>query len=360
MFIGHGDDAYLFENIRFNFSSNVWHQGPPVALARHIKKNILNIKHYPPPQDNALIKKIADFHSLTPQNFFLSAGSTEAIYLIAQLFRGDRALILEPTFSEYHDACKQQGIQVQSFALPSFCQKSNKEKWQKALQKTLKKNHFSLLFFCNPNNPSGEYFLAEEFLDLSRKFPHTLFVIDEAYFDFCFAAQKKSFLEYIKDFKNLIVLKSLTKNFSLSGLRLSYLAADKKIIQKLSKYHWPWAVNSPALAAAHWIFDNNYPLPFRLKQLEKQTNNFQKMLNAIKFVQCLPTTTNYFLIRLQDTSAKELKKYLITKHAILLRDASNFKLLAKNHVRVSLQNRQAQSALQKALQDFSADPKNHE
>lgn len=351
MFYGHGDEV-VNERLKANFSSNVWHGKMPLSLKRHLKNSIHLIDNYPPPQDGNLIKKIANFHKTQAKNIFLSSGSTPAIYLLAQVFQKSSALILEPTFREYHDACHSYKIKIKKHKWFSFSKKKLNG-WKKNLKKKIKKNNFKLVFLCNPNNPDGSYLPFEEVLYFVKKFPNTYFIIDEAYFDFCYFQEKRSLADFVHVYKNIIVLKSLTKNFSMPGLRLAYLLTNEYVIQRLQQKSFPWAIHSLALQAGHWIFDNGHPLPFQLKTLQKNTQKFISQLKQeISSMEILSTNTHYFLIKLVSPSSKKLKKHLLEKEKILIRDASNFYFLNEHFIRLSLQRSKKNKLLLQALKKY--------
>ena len=106
MIQGHGDDRYRFQReIRADFSSNVYAHVDLEPLKAHLKGCLDVIGRYPEPEPYTLEKALAAQHGIDPAAVCVTAGATEAIYLTAHAFQGSHSTILQPTFSEYADAC---------------------------------------------------------------------------------------------------------------------------------------------------------------------------------------------------------------------------------------------------------------
>ena len=116
MIVGHGDDLWRFGRpIVANFSSNVYGGVDLTALKEHLAASLEAISHYPEPEPYTLERALATLHGIEPGCVCVTNGATEAIYLIAQAWRGNRSCILQPTFSEYADACRLHGHFVRPF-----------------------------------------------------------------------------------------------------------------------------------------------------------------------------------------------------------------------------------------------------
>ena len=338
MLIGHGDDGYLFNNkILANFSSNVYSQGSNSALKTHLKSRIDIIDNYPDAQGSCLVKILAEYHSLQEDNFVVTNGATEAFYLIAQLFNGQSATIVIPSFAEYEDSCRCNNIALKLL------------EWDSMSNETL--FHTSLVYICNPNNPTGKVFTLDKIESLLRINHETIFVLDEAYIDFTTSCS--SSLELLHRFKNLIIVKSLTKKFCIPGLRLGYLISNADIILELKKFKMPWSVNALALEAGKFIIENIGIYDFPLEQLLKDAKTLMYKVNDIKGFKAFQTFTNFFLCITEFGTAYELKKYLIENFEILIRDASNFKSLKEGNFRVCSQNDQQNNLLLEGLKSWS-------
>jgi threonine-phosphate decarboxylase len=317
MLHGHGDDGYKFNReIIADFSTNVWYGREPAGLKEHLFNRWEIINKYPEVIGESLSEKIANHNQLEIQNILVNNGTTESIYLIAQLFQKLKSIIVTPTFSEYEDACKLYQHNI------SFLD------WSE-LHAHFKINA-DLFFICNPNNPSGAVFY--DFEKLVARNPTVTFILDEAFIDFTLSI--KSSIQLLKAHKNLIILHSLTKNFAIPGLRLGYIAANKSIIDKLKSYKFPWSVNALALEAGHFIYENFSSVQIPLKQLLADQIDFQKDLLKTS-IMIVESQTHFFLGKSQKGSAATLKNFLIENFGILIRDASNFRGLNENYFRIA-------------------------
>ena len=148
-------------------------------------------------------------------------GATEAIYLIAQTFRGTNTAILQPTFSEYADACRMHGHRVSSlYQLP-------KEQDGYRLPDDVR-----MLWLCNPNNPTGTVAGKEYMRGLIEHNPQVCFIIDQSYefFTLCPLFSPAEAAEY----PNVLLLHSMTKRYAIPGLRLGYVTGSSGLLERLS------------------------------------------------------------------------------------------------------------------------------
>lgn len=335
---GHGDDLHRYKETVFkgNFSSNVWYKGAPESLIRFLKEKISTIESYPAPNAEEVSFLIEKHHHIKPQSVIVTNGATEAFYLVANTFHGCSVTICNPSFSEYELASK-----VNKLAIHFTDRKS-------VLTHQFKTD---IAFICNPNNPDGFENTPEEIETLIQQYPNTLFIIDEAYVEF--TSSSISCIELTKTYKNILLIKSLTKLFCIPGLRLGYIIGHSSFINKIGSHKMPWNVNSMALHAASFIFKNYNNIYPDFDDCFKTTSSLKKAIQKIKGFDVINTNTTYFLIKLQKPLAKELKEYLVTKHQLLIRNASNFNTLNNHYIRVASQSPQKNQLLINALQQWN-------
>ena len=154
MLHGHGDDIYNFENIKFNFSSNIFGKTDLSGLYSHLTKRMKCLTAYPEPEPVALETLIATSYGIQADEVCVTNGATEAIYLIAQAFRSKKSYILQPTFSEYADACRLHGHQVKTIYSVDAVD-----------------DNADIVWLCNPNNPTGEVFSDSKLRSLIEAHP---------------------------------------------------------------------------------------------------------------------------------------------------------------------------------------------
>lgn len=318
MLQGHGDDSYRYsKKIIADFSTNVWYGGEPSGLKEYIFEQWATINRYPEVMAESLSEMVAQHHHLNQDQILINSGTTESIYLIAQAFSGKKTTIVTPAFAEYEDACK------------LFHHDLTFLSWHKIQE--LPKLSTDLIFICNPNNPTGEVFPKLE--NWIQENPETLFVVDEAFIDF--TDQIKSSIPSINQYPNLLVMHSLTKAYAIPGLRLGYVVASEDLILKLKSIKQPWTVNTMALQAGKFIFKNYQQIQIPLKNLLTEKERFAKKLSQNPVLRIHESATHFFLVETLKNDAAQLKQFLIEKHGLLIRDASNFRDLTKQHFRLA-------------------------
>ena len=337
MLQGHGDDWYKYDfPMLHNFSSNVWHGSIDRGLLDSLKQSLERIGRYPSPDAGEAAALAAKYHGLPSGNCLFTNGATEAFYLIAQLFSKQDATVFVPTFSEYEDASRQYDLRLH------FMERAGL---------TIAEIKTALVFICNPNNPDGRINTREEIRTLLTRYPKSCFVIDEAYMDF--SLRHESCIPLLEEFPNLIIVKSLTKLFSIPGLRAGYVLCQPAVRQKLQEYKMPWSVNSLAIEASKYIFAQYEKIKPNMREALEESRYFQTQLNTIEEFEVIPSETTYFLLRLKRGNAGALKEYLALEHQILVRDGTNFRGLTGEHIRVASQSKEKNNHLAEALSLWS-------
>jgi threonine-phosphate decarboxylase len=335
----HGNDSYRFNSdIKADFSTNTWYLGPHSQLLGFLKDELSCVANYPELQSESLTSLLADYHHLADDQVLVCNGTAEAIFLIAQCYQNEASRIIMPTFSEYEHACQVHNHQL------SFCGSN-------FINQGMNTPH-GLFWLCNPNNPTGQVYSQELLLDLVKNNPQTLFIIDEAYADFCI--EEVSLAAFVGKYKNLLILKSMTKNYCLPGLRLGYVLGHHSIIRTIAQYRPPWAVNSLALKAGefalkHTLIGGNE----RITHLSL-ANDLKSELQNINGLDVFPSSTGYFLVK-TPMKAAELKQVLVTEFGLLIRDASNFRGLSDYHIRLATLSREKNELLIKAFKSIFND-----
>lgn len=334
MLQGHGDDAYRYkQQITADFSTNVWYGGEPAGLKEHLFNHWQLLNKYPEVLAESLARKISRHHNLHATDVLITNGTTESIYLIAQAFNLGHTTITIPAFAEYEDACRMHGHQLQFL---------HQEEIHAGMQ-----TDKGLFFICNPNNPTGHVF--PELVTLVKANPQTLFVIDEAFIEFTLAAS--TLISLVNPCDNVIILRSMTKAFAIPGLRLGYIAAHHSLINKLLLFKMPWSVNAFAIEAGHYIFDHLSENVLPLASIFKDKEQFVQQLQQLSFT-INQSHTHFFLAKIPLGTAADLKKYLIDRHGLLIRNAANFRGLTEQHIRLATLTNDKNELLIEAIKEW--------
>ena len=341
MLTGHGDDTYKYKDIRINFSSNVYNHFCHDGLYAHLASRMDCIRNYPQPTPSDLEKEIATLHNLSSENVIVTNGATEAIYLIAQAFSEASSLILQPTFTEYEDACALYGHSLGDgcWVLGDSVQNTSHQ------HPTPNTQH--LTWLCNPNNPTGQVIPKQILETAIASHPDIIFVIDESYAPFT----KEPLIGCKNQFPNVITLHSMTKEFAIPGLRIGYITGPTPLLSRIRKCRMPWAVNQLAIEAAHYLLAHKNDYTLDLNALMKERDRVARELSAIDGITVYPSDTHILLCRIEGTTASQLKDFLANNHGILIRDASNFQGLDEHYFRIAVQTMDENDELVKALKN---------
>lgn len=333
MINGHGDDIYNYgKKIVSNFSSNIYTRQDLSVLDDYLCSCIASIHSYPEPDAISLSRLIADRNQVATNNICITNGATEAIYMIAQAFRGKHSAVIQPTFSEYGDACLVNDHIVSMV---------------KSIDDIPKQA--DIVWLCNPNNPTGTVTDKERLKEYIISHPEKYIVIDQSYE--YFTTKSLFAVSEAMQYKNVILLHSMTKRYAIPGLRLGYITACSETVALISRYCMPWSVNGLAIEAGKFLLENGAEI-IKIEEYIAEAKRFHKILSQIERLEVYDTDTHFFLCRLTDKTASELKEYLIQKHGILIRDASNFHGLNEHYFRVATQSPKENDAFVKAIKEW--------
>jgi histidinol-phosphate aminotransferase len=324
-----------------DFSSNLNPYAPHVEM-----KDVpacFKITGYPDSDSIALRQAIAEKMGLSSDEIIAGNGSTELIRLAttAYLDAGDSALVIEPTYGEYRIACQIAGVGIISQTLSEV---SGFVPDIDATVSLIKEHRPKAIFLCNPNNPTGFYLDRERFKKILKAAPDSLIVLDEAYVSFI--AQPWVAFDLI-DEGNLLVVRSMTKDFSLAGLRLGYAVANREIIRALNLVRPPWNVNVVAQSAGIMVLQEKEALPGSLERVQAEKHYLTGELKELGF-HCLPSETAFFLVKVGN--AAELRRKLFEK-SILVRDCTSFGL--PEYIRIAVGTMENNRKLVAALKEIA-------
>jgi len=280
--------------------------------------NTIAVNHYPDSEATEFRQCLSEKLGVAPDNILVGSGAVELIRLIALTYfrHGDSVLLLEPTFGEYRVACqivgaevvKQWGREEESFA-PRIEETVN----------LIRQHHPRGVFICNPNNPTGQYLARQEIEMILDACVDGLLILDEAYI--AFVNESWSSVDLICR-GNAIIVRSMTKDYALAGLRLGYAIANQEIIDALRRVRPPWNVSIVAQKAGVMALREVGYLEQCKKEIRQAKEFLISELSRIGFT-LVPSNTNFFLVRV--ANAKAFRAALL-RHGILVRDCTSFRL----------------------------------
>jgi histidinol-phosphate aminotransferase len=209
-------------------------EGIRKSIISKLKK--LPFNRYPDATARELKKVLAKKYKVLPENIFAGNGSDEIIYYMIQAFceKGDAIVVPKPSFEMFRVIGTACDARVIESSLDENFDINDAEIIKKARNKRAK-----FIFLAYPNNPTGNCFSFDRVMNVIKK-AKCFVVLDEAYSEFC----GKSFLPYMKRYKNLLVMHTFSKAYSMAGLRVGYLIAPAKVAEILNRVRLPYNINS--------------------------------------------------------------------------------------------------------------------
>lgn len=369
-----------------DFSASINPLGPPQSAIAAIQSAISQLSSYPDPNYGELRTALAQVHQLPPEWILPGNGSADlltwagwdlselaATYLVTPAF-GDywRALKAfgakviecplrggvgsrESGVDEASRGAEEQGSRGAGEKLLSFSEfripadeGEAKRYSQFSLHPKLFPNSLSKcgLLLNNPHNPTGRLWHRDEILPYLEQF--ALVVVDEAFMDFLPPAAEQSLSSLVQKYSNLVILRSLTKFYSLPGLRLGYAIAHPERLARWLARRDPWAVNALAVAAAIAVLKD---IDFQQQTwawLPPTRSRLEQGLSQIPGLQPLPSTANFLLVASERPSS-ELQQQLLKHERILIRDCLSFPELGDRYFRIAVRSKTENERLIKAL-----------
>jgi histidinol-phosphate aminotransferase len=278
-----------------------------------IKEIYQVLNRYPDPEAKYLKKIVSKYFGVKSQNILQGNGSDELIYYLITTFGGP-VLYPVPTFSMYGIIAKAIGEKTIEIPLD----KEFDLDFEKIF-KAIKKHKPKLIFLSTPNNPTGNCFSSEKVLKiieisaLRLTYHSSLIVIDEAYQPF---SSKMGFIPFLKDYKNLVIMRTLSK-IGLAGLRIGFILADEKIIKEVNKVRLPFNVNSISQRIAVEALKDRKTLQRHIKAIISERENLFNELAKIDNIKPYPSEANFILFRVKDS--ERIYQSLLSK-GILIRN----------------------------------------
>jgi len=355
----HGGNIYraagqlgLKEHEIIDFSASINPLGVPNSVLAGIRDTMKYLHNYPDPDARQFTLSLAKNFAISPELILCGNGSTELIYLVIRALMPERILIPAPTFSEYEVAAgeRREIVRYALNAKDNFA--INPDAFIKAMaggssslsQKMALPTSVDMVFLCNPNNPTGSILRKSDMLKIAdaAKTLKCHLVVDEAFIDF---SPDDSLINEVEGNPYLIVLRSLTKFYALSGLRVGYGVFPLKLIDLIKKHKEPWTVNTLAqVAGTEAINDEAYKTEtFRIIKNERKTLEDGFRLLKIDY---FPSEANFYLIRMDN--AQDIIDTLGEK-GILVRGCSNFRGLDASYARVAVKSNRDNMRLLKEL-----------
>jgi threonine-phosphate decarboxylase len=334
--LGTSSDAFL------DFSQNINPLGPPAAALAAAEKALHEeVGRYPDLGYAELRTALAGYLGVSPESVLPTNGGAEALFLAARAAAegpGSKAIILEPTFSEYAAAARTAGFEVERVV----ARRPGTGFWLDAtvLDDTLgKRRDVGLVFLCNPNNPTGDSVPRQDVLRIAQRVREAgaMLVVDEAFADFA------PHLSVAPDVDEaLVVARSFTKFFAVPGLRLGCLVTSE--VERVRAFQPSWSVNAVAAAVGISAAGDRAFAEATLTEVELRRQELLDALEELTEITAYPGSANFFLARGPRTLPEDL-----ARKGVLVRGCEPFWGLGPGFFRIAVRGAEENGRLVEAL-----------
>ncbi|MBO2453443.1 histidinol-phosphate aminotransferase family protein [Actinomadura barringtoniae] len=279
------------------------------------------LKYYPSDADTITAELCATL-GLNPQTVVMGNGSTELITWIDHLLVSESLATPIPTFGRWTDQPLETGKRVDMFQLQEM---RNFEFDVDSFVQFVRARGSRVAVICNPNNPDGGYVPRHEVVRmLDCLLDLDLVVVDESFADFVDAEACTSVADEARIRPNVIVLKSLGKNFGLHGIRFGYLVANPALAQRIRVALPRWNLNSFAEVMVLLLREHREEYRESLRLLARDRSLMLQQLASLPGLKVYPSQGNFILIKLPDgKDGVGLRDYLIQEHGVFVRECGN-------------------------------------
>jgi len=290
--------------IKLNTNENPYPPSPKVLTAL---KEAVNekLRLYPDPNATTVKEKVSEILGIRSERVMVGNGSDELLTIIIRCFvgEGDKVVYPYPTYLLYKILSDIQDGQV--------CTVNFLEDY--SLPEEIVNKEASIIFICNPNSPSGTMVSVEEISKIAGK-TESVIVVDEAYVDFA----SDNCLRLLDVHPNLIILRTLSKSYSLAGMRLGFAIAQEDLIRGMIKVKDSYNVDRLSIAAAIAALGDQETFRENVVKIQKTRKRLMDSLENLGF-HVYPSQTNFVMIRCSSNLlAKEIYERL-KKEKILIR-----------------------------------------
>lgn len=348
----HGGDFFKVINHDFSQLENsknvinadvldAWFDPSPKVIAIIKKYLPFTLRTSPPTYSPGLINTISQNRKIPESNLLVGGGSSDLTFVFfPQLIqKNDKVLILDPMYGEYQHIFENViGAKVLRYKLSKnngF--KVNVQGFVRAIKAVKPK----AVVIVNPNSPTGQSLSRNQLTDILRSIPkNILLVVDETYIDY--VGQSQSIETQVIQYDNLAVIKSMSKVYALSGVRVGYLAASEKSIAKIKPFIPPWAVSFQGqLAAIEALKDKKY-YATKYLQTDKLRTHLIKALANVQSLKVYNSSANFILVELTNArlSARQIIAQLNAIGIFLRNCDSMSEQFNDNFIRISVRNQQ--------------------
>ena len=321
--------AESYPPIRLDFSVNINPLGPPPAVREVMMNGMALASSYPDVYAHSAEECLAQAHNVSAESVVVGNGSTEIFGWILQAFKPSRVSLIAPCYAGYEEACRASGIDCTVDAVAAA------ESGFAVTPELLDQLTGDMAFIGTPNNPTGHLISPAILLEAAKKHSERIFVIDEAFIDFC--ADSDQYTLIGPDLpENIIVVKSLTKFFAVPGLRLGMACANPLTVARINATRLPWSVNALAQSLAGKLYRNEEYIDASRRMTHELRLTLVDALKELPSLTIHASQANFVLVELPPHCAASHLQEQLLKQGILIRTCDNYEGLGASYCRLAV------------------------
>jgi histidinol-phosphate/aromatic aminotransferase/cobyric acid decarboxylase-like protein len=324
---------------------------PTKGMFEELAGSLENILKFYPSDAATITGQLARVVGLNPGTIAMSNGSTELITWMDHLWVTESIAVPIPTFGRWTDQPMETGKRVDMFPL------QERDAFELDIDRYIafiRSRGSRVAVLCNPNNPDGGYLPQREIIRfLDEVADLDLVVIDESFIDFVDAEQAPSVAAEATIRPNVVVLKSLGKNFGLHGIRFGYLVANPGLAGVMRKTLPKWNLNSLAEAIVFMLKEHRNEYAESLRMLAQDRFSMGVELARLPELSVFSSQANFLLVKLADgIDGGELRDHLFSQHGVLVRECGNKLGMSSQFLRLVVRPPQDVGPLVEGIRSF--------
>ena len=350
----HGGNIYkkakelgIPENQILDFSANI----NPLGLPDHVREAMIGAVdgtvNYPDPDCQELVAAISRTDKVREEDIVCGNGGADMLYRLAYGLKPGKVLLPVPSFAEYEEALEAAGSELIYYRMDRDFR--IREDILDAINEGI-----DLVVLCNPNNPTGLLVERELTGQILKKVKEVgaRFLMDECFLDICRRGEDYSMIPLVRDYPQLIILKSFTKMYAIPGVRLGYMICSDPEVTKALRYAgqaWPvsYIAQKAGLAALSRPDYRQSVIDLVEEELEYMKEELKKL--PLEFYD---GAANYIFFRAPGITDLDRR---LERRGILIRNCSNYVNLGQDYWRIAVKTREENQTLIRALTDVLTD-----
>lgn len=324
---------------------------PTPEMFEELSRNLTMMLKFYPSSTDTITAQLCKVLGLNAATVAMANGSTELITWMDHMWVKESLAIPIPTFGRWTDQPMETGKRVDMFPLREvdFFQLNVDE-----YVRFIRQRGSRVAVVCNPNNPDGGYLPRREIIRLMDELSDLdLVVIDESFIDFVEAEPAPSVALEAAIRPNVVVLKSLGKNFGLHGIRFGYMVANPGLAGKMRKILPKWNLNSLAENIIFMLAQHGNEYRESLRLLARDRYSMGMQLARVPELSVYSSQGNFLLVKLgQGVEGVSLRDHLLGRHQVFIRECGNKLGMSSQFLRLVVRPQQDVARLMEGLDDY--------